>query len=65
MTADPTASVVNRLEAERLGGSRDEKPADHMRDLIALLDQLLTHPGPPDRVRSGLPPGPPDRQEQA
>ena len=60
MIADPSLVAVYQLEAERLRPSRDEKPADPMRELIALLDRLLTHPGPPDPAPV-LPPVPPDR----
>ena len=68
MTADPSAAPRDELAtrsrllaAERL--RPEPPPPDYMRELIALLDQLLTYPGPPDRARSALPPGPPDRQE--
>lgn len=62
MTADPSLAAVYQLEAERLRPSRDEKPSDPMRELIALLDRLLTNPGPPDPAPV-LPPVPPDRPE--
>ena len=63
MIADPSMAAVYQLEAERLRPSRDEKPSDPMRELIALLDRLLTNPGPPDPSRPVLPPVPPDRPE--
>ncbi|WP_157253144.1 hypothetical protein [Nonomuraea typhae] len=46
--SDPTDAVVDRLEIERLRGSRDETPADPLGDLIATLARLLANPGPPD-----------------
>lgn len=45
---DPTQAALYRLEAERLRPSRDETPADPWRDLIRLLDELLSDPPPPD-----------------
>lgn len=48
MTADPTMTALRSLEAERLRPTRDETPPNPMRELIALLDQMLTNPGPPD-----------------
>lgn len=45
---DPTQTALYRLEAERLRPSRDETPADPWRDLIRLLDELLSDPPPPD-----------------
>jgi hypothetical protein len=45
---DPTQAALHRLEAERLRPSRDETPADPWRDLIRLLDELLSDPPPPD-----------------
>lgn len=60
---DPTASALLSLEAERLRTTRDEKPADPLRELIGALDRLLTAPGPTDAERFGssaLLPGLPD-----
>ncbi|MER7361870.1 hypothetical protein [Nonomuraea wenchangensis] len=48
MTDDPTTPALYALEAERLRPTRDETPANPMRELIALLDRMLTDPGPPD-----------------
>jgi hypothetical protein len=45
---DPTELLVDQLEAERIRGSRDETPANPLRDLIAALDRMLRSPGPPD-----------------
>ncbi|GAA2861276.1 hypothetical protein [Nonomuraea rubra] len=50
------AARVEALEAERLHPSRDEVLANPLRDLIGLLDRLLSDPPPADPV-----PGPPDR----
>ena len=48
VTGDSTEALLLRLEAERLTPSRDETPADPLRDLIAVLDRLLSDPPPPD-----------------
>jgi hypothetical protein len=45
---DPPEVLVDQLEAERIRGSRDETPANPLRDLIAALDWMLRNPGPPD-----------------